>query len=129
MQDYSIFLKKGHESLFVAQHAYDKECYNSCINRAYYSMFQVTIALLIKSGNGPKSKKIGHDWVQSEFSRLFIIRSKKFTHFKGLLNQTQELRNTADYSSIEINKKKAKRVLEKTEIFVEQISKEINHES
>ena len=92
-------------------------------------MFQVTIALLIKSGNGPKSKKIGHDWVQAEFSKTFIVRSKKFTHFKGLLNRTQDLRNTADYSSIEMNKKKAKRVLEKTEIYVEQISKEVNHES
>jgi len=73
---YHIFLKKSEKSLSAAQSCFEQEYYNSCINRAYYAMFQVAVAVLFKAGSGPKSEKIGHDWVQSEFSRIFVIGNK-----------------------------------------------------
>ncbi|CAN2039494.1 hypothetical protein GMMP15_120008 [Candidatus Magnetomoraceae bacterium gMMP-15] len=92
-------------------------------------MFQVAVAALFRYGIKPKSKKIGHDWVQAEFSKMFIRQNKRFPRLKGLLNAVQESRDIADYSTQYLTKKKAKRVLEKAKAFVETIFKEINNES
>ncbi len=122
--DYHIFLKKAEESLNTANFCFEKQCYNSCVNRAYYAMFQVAAAVLFKAGIRPKSK-IGHDWVQAEFSKAFIQRNKKFPHLKGFLNMVQEARDIADYSNEDINKKKAGRSFDKALVFVRDISEEI----
>ncbi|CAN2048973.1 HEPN domain protein [Candidatus Magnetomoraceae bacterium gMMP-1] len=125
---YNTFSKKSIESLDTAKFCYENGYYNSCVNRAYYAMFQMAVAVLIKSGNKPKSKKIGHNWVQAEFSRLFIQRNKKFPYLKGFLNRVQKARDTADYSYEEINRKKARRILSKAEEFVEQVFEEVNND-
>ncbi len=67
--DYHIFLKKAEESLNTANFCFEKQCYNSCVNRAYYAMFQVAAAVLFKAGIRPKSK-IGHDWVQAGLMKM-----------------------------------------------------------
>jgi uncharacterized protein (UPF0332 family) len=88
-------------------------------------MFQIAVALLFKSGCRPKSSKIGHDWVQAEFTKLFINQRKRFPHFKGYLNVVQEARNLADYSDVKIDKKKAKRILAKANNFFSELYQEI----
>ncbi len=120
-----IFLKKSEESLNTARLSFEKEYYNSCVNRSYYAMFQAAVAVLFKAGIRPKSKKIGHDWVQAEFSRTFVRGNKKFSHLKGFLNMVREWRDAADYSDEEIGRKRAKRNLDKASVFVEEISKEM----
>ncbi|MDM8524554.1 HEPN domain-containing protein [Desulfococcaceae bacterium HSG8] len=121
---YHIFLKKSEESMNTARLCFEKAYYNSCVNRAYYAMFQAAVAVLFKAGIRPKSK-IGHGWVQAEFSKAFVRGSKKFSRLKGFLNLVQEVRNIADYSDEYIDKKKAKRTLDKAVVFFEEISKEI----
>jgi len=125
MVNFPVFLKKSEESLNAAIFCFEKGWYNSCVNRAYYAMFQVALAALLKAGVRPKSKKIGHDWVQASFASRFVLRSKRFPHLKNFLNWVQEWRNAADYSDEEISEKKAKRVLERASVFVEQVSQEV----
>ncbi|MBF0101370.1 MAG: HEPN domain-containing protein [Desulfobacterales bacterium] len=120
-----VYLRKSEESLNAAKSCFELEYYNSCINRAYYAMFQAAGAALFREGFRPKSQKIGHDWVQAEFSKVFIWGNKRFSHLKGFLNIVQEVRDIADYSGEYIEKKKAKRTLDKAIIFVEEILKEI----
>ncbi len=48
---YPVFLKKSEESLNAAQSCFEQEYYNSCVNRAYYAMFQAAAAALFKSGS------------------------------------------------------------------------------
>ncbi|MBF0117990.1 MAG: HEPN domain-containing protein [Desulfobacterales bacterium] len=122
-----VYLKKSEESINAAQFCFELEYYNSCINRAYYAMFQAAVAILFKSGCRPKSEKIGHDWVQAEFSKAFVLGNKRFSHLKGLLNLVQEIRDIADYSDEYIEKKKAKRTLDKAIIFVGEILKEVKN--
>jgi len=105
--NYHVFLKKAEESLNTAKFCFEKQYYNSCVNRAYYAMFQSAAAALFKAGIRPKSK-IGHDWVQAEFSKAYIQRSKRFPHLKGFLNMVQEARDIADYSNEDINKKESR---------------------
>ncbi len=120
----AFFSEKSEESLNAAMVCFEKEYYNSCVNRAYYGMFQIAVAILFKSGYKPKSKKIGHDWVQAEFTRVSVRREKRFPRLKNFLNEVQKLRDVADYSSEKISRKKAKRVLDKATTFIEHISKE-----
>lgn len=122
---YPIFLKKSEESLNAASSCFEQGYYNSCVNRAYYAMFQAAVAVLFKAGFRPKSEKIGHDWVQAEFSKVFVLGSKHFPQLKGFLNLVQEVRDVADYSDEEIGEKRAKRNLDKAVMFVREISKEI----
>jgi uncharacterized protein (UPF0332 family) len=124
-ENYHTFLKKSEESLNAAKSCFQREYYNSCVNRSYYAMFQSAVSLLFKAGFRPKSEKIGHDWVQAEFSKAFVSGNKRFSHFKGLLNLVQEWRDAADYSDEEISEKRAKRNLDKAIVFVGEISKEI----
>jgi len=121
----SVFSEKSGESMSSARACFEMEYYNSCVNRAYYGMFQIAVAILFKSGYRPKSKKLGHDWVQAEFTRVFVRRKKRFPRLKNFLNEVQKLRDVADYSSEKISRKKAKRVLDKAKTFTEQISGEV----
>ncbi len=121
----SVFSEKSGESMSSARACFEMEYYNSCVNRAYYGMFQIAVAILFKSGYRPKSKKLGHDWVQAEFTRVFVRRKKRFPRLKNFLNEVQKLRDVADYSSEKISRKKAGRVLDKAKTFTEQISGEV----
>ena len=56
-------------------------------------------------------------------------RKKRFPRLKNFLNEIQKLRDTADYSSEKISRKKAKRVLDKAKIFTEQISGEVTDDT
>ncbi len=52
-----VYLEKSEESLNAAKSCFELEYYNSCINRAYYAMFQAAVAALFRSGFRPKSEK------------------------------------------------------------------------
>jgi uncharacterized protein (UPF0332 family) len=125
--EYVVFAKKSHESLSVAQYCFDNGYYNSCVNRAYYAMLQIAVAVLFKAGITTTTKRITHEWVQSEFARTFVWQQKRFPQFKGFLDEVQETRNIADYSTQAINRKKARRVLDKAVLFVELIAKEVHY--
>ena len=128
-RDDSVFAEKAGENLSAAMVCFERGYYNSCVNRAYDAMSQIAAALLFRSGHRPKSKKIGHDWVQAGFTRLFVRRKKRFPHLKNFLNEVQKLRDTADYSSEKISRKKAGRVLEKAKTFVGQVSEEVTDDA
>jgi len=75
---YHIFLKKAEESLNAAQSCFEQEYYNSCVNRAYYAMFQAAVAVLFKAGFRPKSEKIGHDWYKLNFQEHLFREASGF---------------------------------------------------
>lgn len=121
-----LYSEKSEESLNAAKVCFEKGYYNSCVNRSYYAMFQIATALLFKAGHKPNSKKIGHNWVQAEFSRLFIRQNKRFPRLKGFLNLVQRSRDIADYSTEKISRKTAWRILSKADTFTEQVCSEVN---
>lgn len=123
-----VFVEKAEENMGVATDCFDNEHYNACVNRAYYGMFQIAVALLFKSGCRPKSNRIGHGWVQAEFTRLFINQRKRFPRLKGCLSYAQETRDYADYSEVRINRKKAKQVLAKANNFFRELYRELYDE-
>lgn len=126
MDEYVVFVRKAQECIEVANDCFARQRYNSCVNRAYYAMLQIAVAALFKAGVEPPGKRIGHEWVHGEFSRMFIWQRKRVPQFKGVLNWAQELRNTADYSATDVSHRKAKQVMDEAILFFETLKKEVS---
>ncbi|NJL59267.1 MAG: HEPN domain-containing protein [Desulfobacteraceae bacterium] len=104
--------------------SFEHECYNACANRAYFSVFQAAIAVLLHKGM--KRGKYDHRWVQSEFNEKLIKRHKIYPgRIKPYLMEMQMLRNTADYENDTVSKKDAADQLRKAKEIIGLIEKEI----
>jgi uncharacterized protein (UPF0332 family) len=97
--DWSVYLAKARNNLRTAQSAYDQGDFDSCASRAYFAVFQVEIASLIKLTEF-RQDRWGHDRVQEEFNRR-LTRSRKL--FPSVLrfvhNDRIGRRHIADYTS------------------------------
>jgi len=85
---------------------YDGECFDACVNRAYYAVYQIVIVALAKIKI--TSEKNEHKWVQSNFCNELINKRKWFpANFKADYNCLLEWRNYADYDERQISKNKS----------------------
>jgi len=102
------YLAKATECLKVAHWCFEEGCPNSCVNRCYFAMFQAAVAALIDAGVRPSKNIWRHDWVQAEFSRQLIKRSKIYPSvLRTYLQDALTHRNGADYSSLPISQRDA----------------------
>lgn len=116
------FLAKAEENLDIAIVALERERYNAATNRAYYAAFQAAVAALAAENVKPQGHRIPHDWLQAQFSGILIHRRKLYpAHFASYLPKMQELRDTADYKDISINKSAATAQIKKAHEFVSHI--------
>jgi uncharacterized protein (UPF0332 family) len=119
------YLSKAKENMKIAEIAFNEKCYNACVNRAYYAMFQAAVAALASVGITSPSNVIKHEWVQANFVREFIHRRKVYPRFRNYLLDVQETRNIADYESDSVSPKIASRKFSKAREFVDAITKEL----
>ena len=70
----------------------------SIINRAYYSMFYLTLALFIKAGINPKTSK--HKGIISLFDREFVNSGRIERRYSKMLHDTFDERLEADYKEL-----------------------------
>jgi uncharacterized protein (UPF0332 family) len=76
--DWHIYLSKARNNLRTAQLAYDYDDFDSCVSRAYFAVFQIEIASLLKLTSF-RQDRWGHDRVQAEFNRRLIRDQKVFS--------------------------------------------------
>lgn len=127
---YQAWAEKSQENLTVAEWCFENSHFNACVNRLYYAMFQVAFAVLLKNGITPPKDKIGHDWLQANFSRHLIRRRKLFpSKIRSYLSDAQGLREIADYSNRIVSKKLTSQELKKAKEFIKTIVSEITNES
>ncbi len=72
--DWRVYLAKAKNNLRTAQSAYGQGDFDSCTSRAYFAVFHVEIAALVKLTEF-RLDRWGHDHVQAEFNR-WLIRSR-----------------------------------------------------
>lgn len=70
----------------------------SIINRAYYSMFYLTLALFTKAGINPKTSK--HKGIISLFDREFVNSGRIQRRYSKMLHDTFDERLEADYKEL-----------------------------
>ena len=102
------FLEKAKENLHSAEICFENGLYNACANRAYYAAFQSAVSAL--ADRGITREKIEHKWVQAEFNGRLIGKQKVYPGgMKSYLMKMQTVRDQADYSHQNVNKKTARR--------------------
>jgi uncharacterized protein (UPF0332 family) len=123
LMNWSVYLTKARKSLSTAQSAYEREDFDSCASRAYYAVFQVEIAALVKLTDF-RQDRWGHDRVQEEFNRQLIRARKLFSaSLRFIHNDLIGRRHIADYKDQHISKKTAERCLSHATRMVETIAR------
>jgi uncharacterized protein (UPF0332 family) len=111
--DWTIHLSKARNNLRTAQLAYDYGDFDSCVSRAYFAVFQIEIAALVKL-TAFRQERWGHDRVQAEFNRRLIRDQKMFSaSMRFIHNDLLGRRHTADYSAQQVSARAAERCLRK----------------
>jgi uncharacterized protein (UPF0332 family) len=117
-----IYLSKARNNLRTAQLAYDHDDFDSCVSRAYFAVFQVEIASLLKLTSF-RQERWGHDRVQAEFNRRLIRDQKVFsTSLRFIHNDLIGRRHTADYSAQHVGARTAERCFRKATEMVSTIA-------
>src|SRR5262249_36159309 len=82
-----------------AQHVYEQGDFDSCVSRAYFAVFHVEIAALVKL-TPFRQARWGHDRVQAEFNRRLIQDQKRFpAALRFIHNDLIGRRHMADYAA------------------------------
>ena len=116
------YLAKARESLASAEADVAAGRNNSAANRAYYAVFQGSVAALIQDGLS-SSRNWEHKFVSSEFPRRLIRRRKVFpAELGGVLNALFKLRIVADYRVKAVPLKQMERGVPRARAFVDAIS-------
>jgi uncharacterized protein (UPF0332 family) len=118
--DWRDYWSKAKESLEMASLAYQRKKYNVSASRAYYAVFQASIAALMKLTDlRAIDNEWGHGQVQAELNRRLIMRRKVLP---GDIGRTPmdliELRHVADYKPEAVSAKEAKRAYDRAERFL-----------
>ena len=112
---------KAEESLAGAENEFALGRSNNCANRCDYACFQAAIAALIRAGVRPSSPdgRWRHDFVQAQFVGLLINRRKLFpSSLQGVLGDTEQARERADYRPVWVSQTQASRMLAQARAFV-----------
>jgi uncharacterized protein (UPF0332 family) len=123
-------LQKAKENLLDAEEAYLGKRYNACVNRAYYSIFQSALAVLMYEKYLPtREENYRHDFVQAEFIGKLIKKKKVFRQeLGGYFNYVLVMRQVADYRFTMISEGVANRCLHHAREFVKSISERMEYE-
>jgi uncharacterized protein (UPF0332 family) len=118
--DWSDYWAKANENLETALLAYQRKKHNACASRAYYAVFQASIAALIKLTD---LRAIDNEWdhgqVQAELNRRLIMRRKVLPSEIGRTPMDLiALRHIADYKPEVVSAKEAKRAYDRAETFL-----------
>lgn len=120
--DWRVYLAKAKNNLRTAQSAYEQGDFDSCASRAYFAVFHVEIAALVKLTEF-RQDRWGHDQVQAEFNRR-LIRSRKLfsSSLRFIHNDLIGRRHIADYKDQHVGTRTAERCLKKAAEMVSTIT-------
>lgn len=120
---YEDYAAKSRESLKSARILFQADCYNSCISRCYYAMFQMAISALDRRAiKPPVEGRHGHSWVQAAVATEFVHRRKLLPgKMASYLPEVLKLRREADYESGRLGRKLAERTLAKATEFISKL--------
>jgi uncharacterized protein (UPF0332 family) len=123
IEEFNDDLRKGRKFLVVAEWCFDNGYFNSCANRAYYSMFRAAFAALRKLVS-PEivPGESSHKGLISVFTRELINRRKVFSkNFSNDLRDAMNLRGKGDYEDDDVTERKAHKSLESAKAFLTKV--------
>lgn len=119
-------IKKAADCLGHCKEDFERESFEACVNRAYYSIFHSIHALLLISGDHAKT----HVGAHNRFRELFIKTGLMDISLSIRLQRTFEKRQFSDYDYDEITEIEASESVEDATCFFDTVVrylKENNH--
>ncbi len=114
------WIEKSYIALEAAKINFEKNFYETAINRLYYSVFYMVNAYLQLEGISYKK----HSAIRSFFNRKFVKENLLEKHYSNVYNRLYQIREEADYSlTFEIEKDKLKWYINQTEKLIKEIEK------
>ncbi len=114
------WIEKSYIALEAAKINFEKNFYETAINRLYYSAFYMIIDYLQLEGISYKK----HSAIRSFFNRKFVKENLLEKHYSNVYNRLYQIREEADYSlTFEIEKDKLKWYINQTEKLIKEIEK------
>ncbi|MBI3801581.1 MAG: HEPN domain-containing protein [Deltaproteobacteria bacterium] len=100
MHNSADYLEKARNSYVGARACLERQAFDSCVSRCYYTVFQGAIAALIQLTDfRPAGGEWSHKTTQAEFNRRLVMRRKVFSGEIGRTLLTLiEWRHRADYA-------------------------------
>ncbi len=110
--------KKAIESLKSANRLYLDKCYNNCVSRSYYAIYQ-TLATILKEREAFPYNNRSHPAVLEEFRDHCLDNETDVNNFEEIVMSTlRRMRNKSDYLSESCLRNDAKKVLIIAENFI-----------
>jgi uncharacterized protein (UPF0332 family) len=113
-------MEKADKALTSARILLDANDSDGATNRAYYAMFDATIAALAWAAPGQSPPKT-HGALISGFGRLLVQAGHVPAELGRSLNRVHELRLTADYLSAPVPLEKARQAIDEAAAFIDGI--------
>jgi uncharacterized protein (UPF0332 family) len=118
-------LQKARRFLRVARAALGDQDYETALSRAYYGVYHAVIVLL-ETKSGLVRRRWDHELVQLEFRRRFASSSYLFTVRDARdLEDIYDARLVADYENRQVSRTRAYELVQKAEVLVAALIKEI----
>lgn len=118
MSEIRDFVAKAERFLQSAQHLFEIEDYDSCVSRAYYSMFFLAEAVLMTRGICPAS----HRGVITLFGKHLVQTGVFPPELGRALNRAYDARLMSDYATgLTVSREEAENLLQEAKGFVAQV--------
>ena len=107
------YIDKSKQSLEVAEFCYENKCYDSCVNRYYYSFYQELMDKLSKKGisiddrniSGGSHERAFNNFIDKVLRPIKRVKPREITKLRTEYGNLKNLRNLADYKPESISKK------------------------
>ncbi len=117
VEDARIHWRKAQESLKSAQILFENKCYNNCISRSYYAIFQ-TLATILKERNLFNTEDHSHMSLLYRFKNECVSSNYKNSFYHKVIQSLRTKRITSDYQNIMFSRISAEETLKKAEVFI-----------
>lgn len=121
---FSISLvRKSERAIQIARLSLENEDPNSAVNRAYYVMFNISRAALLKAGVAEGELPRTHRGISEAFRQRAVLTGKIDAELASALSRAESLRLMADYTATEIDANAATKLVEQAESYVRAVGR------
>lgn len=126
MTDHSFsgsLVRKSERAMQIARLSLENEDPDSAVNRAYYAMFNISRAALLKAGIPEGELPRTHRGISDAFRQHAVLNGKIDADLASALSRAESLRLMADYTATEIDANAATKLVEQAENYVRTVGR------
>jgi len=111
-------VRKSERAIQIARLSLENEDPDSAVNRAYYAMFNISRAAVLKAGVAEGELPRTHRGISEAFRQHAVLAGKIDAELASTLSRAENLRLMADYTATEIDASAAAKLVEQAEEYV-----------